>query len=120
MQRVKAKDMLAPKVRIVFFRNFTTQRLQKSENFLRNKTTTTYRKRNKFITIPSAMLAAKSNTLLQIDGTRISGQDVRDENVNAVVTIQQIMKTSLGPQGLDKMLVDDIGDVTSKKSFFFV
>ena len=22
------------------------------------------------------------------------------------------MKTSLGPQGLDKMLVDDIGDVT--------
>jgi T-complex protein 1 subunit alpha len=58
------------------------------------------------------MLAAKSNTLLQIDGTRISGQDVRDENVNAVVTIQQIMKTSLGPQGLDKMLVDDIGDVT--------
>lgn len=38
---------------------------------------------------------------------------MRNENIHAVTTVQQIMKTSLGPQGLDKMLVDDIGDVTS-------
>ena len=30
----------------------------------------------------------------------------------AVVAIANIVKSSLGPQGLDKMLVDDIGDVT--------
>ncbi|OEL36487.1 T-complex protein 1 subunit alpha [Dichanthelium oligosanthes] len=39
-------------------------------------------------------------------GERQSGQDVRTQNV------ANIAKSSLGPVGLDKMLVDDIGDVT--------
>ena len=30
----------------------------------------------------------------------------------AVQALANIVKSSLGPQGLDKMLVDDIGDVT--------
>ena len=33
--------------------------------------------------------------------------------VHAVSAVQNVLKTSLGPQGLDKMLVNDIGDVTS-------
>mmetsp|Transcript_55892 Transcript_55892/g.130864 ORF Transcript_55892/g.130864 Transcript_55892/m.130864 type:complete len:547 (-) Transcript_55892:78-1718(-) len=49
---------------------------------------------------------------LSIHGTHQSGQDVRHANVTAVAAIANILKTSLGPQGLDKMLVDDIGDVT--------
>eukprot|EP00878_Enallax_costatus_P002922 GHUV01003117.1.p1 GENE.GHUV01003117.1~~GHUV01003117.1.p1 ORF type:complete len:548 (+),score=177.69 GHUV01003117.1:252-1895(+) len=49
---------------------------------------------------------------LQIAGERQSGQDVRTQNVTAVSAIANIVKTSLGPVGLDKMLVDDIGDVT--------
>ena len=32
--------------------------------------------------------------------------------VQAVTALSNIVKTSLGPQGLDKMLVDEIGDVT--------
>lgn len=32
--------------------------------------------------------------------------------VLAVQALSNIVKSSLGPQGLDKMLVDDIGDVT--------
>ena len=32
--------------------------------------------------------------------------------VMAVTALSNIVKSSLGPQGLDKMLVDDIGDVT--------
>ena len=32
--------------------------------------------------------------------------------VIAVTGLANIVKSSLGPQGLDKMLVDDIGDVT--------
>ena len=32
--------------------------------------------------------------------------------VTAAVSIANVVKTSLGPVGLDKMLVDDIGDVT--------
>jgi T-complex protein 1 subunit alpha len=30
----------------------------------------------------------------------------------AILSVSNIVKTSLGPQGLDKMIVDDIGDVT--------
>lgn len=37
---------------------------------------------------------------------------MRSENVMAAVAIANIVKTSLGPVGLDKMLVDQIGDVT--------
>jgi len=51
-------------------------------------------------------------TGLSIRGDLTSGQDVRAANVTAVMTLANILKTSLGPQGLDKMLVDDIGDVT--------
>lgn len=38
--------------------------------------------------------------------------DVRNANVTAAAAIANIVKTSLGPVGLDKMLVDEIGDVT--------
>jgi len=47
-----------------------------------------------------------------IDGERTTGQDVRTANVTAVMAISNIVKSSLGPVGLDKMLVDSIGDVT--------
>jgi len=45
-------------------------------------------------------------------GERESGADVRAANVTAVAALANILKSSLGPQGLDKMLVDDVGDVT--------
>ena len=38
--------------------------------------------------------------------------DVRIGNVTAVIAVANVVKSSLGPVGLDKMLVDDIGDVT--------
>lgn len=47
-----------------------------------------------------------------IMGDRQSGQDVRTQNVMACQAVANIVKSSLGPVGLDKMLVDDIGDVT--------
>nr|WDA65721.1 chaperonin CCT1 [Nicotiana tabacum] len=48
---------------------------------------------------------------LDISGDRQSGQDVRTQNVTACQAVANIVKSSLGPVGLDKMLVDDIGDV---------
>merc|ERR1719335_1912293 len=51
-------------------------------------------------------------TQVGIMGQREQGQDVRSQNIQAVTAFSNIVKTSLGPQGLDKMLVDDIGDVT--------
>ena len=41
-----------------------------------------------------------------------SGQEVRDSNVMAALAVSHILKSSLDPVGLDKMLMDDIGDVT--------
>ena len=51
-------------------------------------------------------------TALELNGMRTQGQDVRMANIMAVQALSNIVKTSLGPQGMDKMLVDDIGDVT--------
>jgi len=49
---------------------------------------------------------------LTLRGDRKTGQDVRTQNVMAASSIANIVKSSLGPVGLDKMLVDDVGDVT--------
>jgi len=49
---------------------------------------------------------------MAILGDRQSGQDVRTQNVMAAMVIANTVKSALGPVGLDKMLVDDIGDVT--------
>uniref|UniRef100_A0A182SBM9 T-complex protein 1 subunit alpha n=1 Tax=Anopheles maculatus TaxID=74869 RepID=A0A182SBM9_9DIPT len=49
---------------------------------------------------------------LSLAGNRSSGAPVRTQNVMAASSIANIVKSSLGPVGLDKMLVDDIGDVT--------
>ncbi|XWS65666.1 hypothetical protein CRYUN_Cryun05aG0133200 [Craigia yunnanensis] len=54
-------------------------------------------------------IAAQAPDIL---GDRQYGQDVRTQNVMACQAIANIVKSSLGPVGLDKMLVDDIGDVT--------
>jgi T-complex protein 1 subunit alpha len=51
-------------------------------------------------------------SLLGIQGERETGMDVREGNVMAVSSIANVVKSSLGPQGLDKMLVDDTGEVT--------
>ena len=46
---------------------------------------------------------------LSIGGERITGQTVRTQNVMAATAIANIVKTSLGPVGLDKMMVDEVG-----------
>jgi len=49
---------------------------------------------------------------LSISGTRQTGADVRAQNVQAALAVANIVKSSLGPVGLDKLLVDELGDVT--------
>ncbi|KAK3895025.1 hypothetical protein Pcinc_001235 [Petrolisthes cinctipes] len=53
-----------------------------------------------------------ADSVLSIQGKRTSGTSVRTENVIAASSVANIVKTSLGPVGLDKMIVDDVGDVT--------
>ncbi|KAB8261051.1 chaperonin Cpn60/TCP-1 family [Aspergillus pseudonomiae] len=49
---------------------------------------------------------------LFLGGQKITGPDVREQNVLATQAIANVVKSSFGPSGLDKMMVDDIGDVT--------
>jgi len=57
-------------------------------------------------------MSSINDTGLCLQGERETGQTVRVANVTAVVALSNILKTSLGPQGLDKMLVDETGEVT--------
>ncbi len=40
------------------------------------------------------------------------GKDAQKNNINAAKIIAEIIASSLGPRGMDKMLVDSIGDIT--------
>lgn len=58
-------------------------------------------------------MSGNTATALAIGGERTSGADIRKQNVLAATAIANILRSSLGPIGLDKMLVDDVGDVTT-------
>ena len=50
---------------------------------------------------------------LSVLGERTSGESIRSQNVMAASSISNILKGSLGPYGLDKMLMgDNSADVT--------
>uniref|UniRef100_A0A8C2URN3 T-complex protein 1 subunit alpha n=1 Tax=Chinchilla lanigera TaxID=34839 RepID=A0A8C2URN3_CHILA len=49
---------------------------------------------------------------LSMLGDGSTGEVILSQNVTAAASIANIVKSSLGPVGLDKMLVDDTGDVT--------
>ena len=51
--------------------------------------------------------------LILKEGTKESkGKEAQKNNVTAAKLIAELVKTSLGPRGMDKMLVDTLGDVT--------
>lgn len=51
--------------------------------------------------------------LILKEGTeRSRGRDARENNIMAVRALSDAIRTSLGPRGQDKMLVDSLGDVT--------
>ncbi|KAL2862763.1 chaperonin-containing T-complex alpha subunit TCP1 [Aspergillus lucknowensis] len=56
--------------------------------------------------------APRNADTLFLGGQKITGADVREQCVLATQAIANVVKSSFGPSGLDKMMVDDIGDVT--------
>src|SRR3990172_11108120 len=47
------------------------------------------------------------------EGTlRNTGKDAQSRNIMAARAVAETVRTTLGPKGMDKMLVDSIGDVT--------
>ncbi len=50
--------------------------------------------------------------ILKEGSSETKGNDAQKNNTLAAKLIAEVVKTSLGPRGMDKMLVDNLGDVT--------
>ena len=50
--------------------------------------------------------------LLKEGSKQSRGKDAQRNNISAAKLISEIISTSLGPRGMDKMLVDSLGDIT--------
>lgn len=50
--------------------------------------------------------------ILSEDSKRTSGKDAQRMNITAAKAVSEAVRTTLGPKGMDKMLVDSIGDIT--------
>jgi len=50
--------------------------------------------------------------VLKEGSERTRGRDAQSANINAAKAVASAVRTTLGPKGMDKMLVDSLGDVT--------
>jgi thermosome len=57
-------------------------------------------------------LAGQPVLILKEGSTRNRGRDAQRSNIAAAVIVSEVVKSTLGPRGMDKMLVDSLGDVT--------
>ncbi len=56
-------------------------------------------------------MAGQPIIVLKEGTSRDKGRDAMRKNILAAKTVAEIVKSSLGPKGMDKMLVDNLGDV---------
>ena len=59
-----------------------------------------------------AYLAGQPILILKEGTTRRRGREAQRNNITAARIVAEVLKTTLGPRGMDKMLVDSLGDVT--------
>ena len=50
--------------------------------------------------------------ILKEGTTRSRGKEAQRNNIMAAQVIGEVLKTTLGPRGMDKMLIDSLGDIT--------
>ncbi|MEM2282087.1 MAG: thermosome subunit beta [Candidatus Hadarchaeales archaeon] len=58
-----------------------------------------------------AQLGGKPILVLPEGSRRLVGRDARRMNIMAARVVAEAVKTTLGPKGMDKMMVDNLGDV---------
>jgi thermosome len=58
------------------------------------------------------MLSGQPIIILKEGTRRETGKDAQMNNINAAIAISNAVRSTLGPMGMDKMLVDSMGDVT--------
>ncbi len=60
-----------------------------------------------------ATTSSGQQVIILKEGTsRSKGKRAQNNNIDAAKLVAELVKTSLGPRGMDKMLVDSMGDVT--------
>jgi thermosome len=59
-----------------------------------------------------AYMGGQPIIVLREDTERSRGRDARKSNMMAAQIIAEVLKTTLGPRGMDKMLIDSLGDIT--------
>jgi thermosome len=59
-----------------------------------------------------AYLAGQPVLILKEGSTRNRGRDAQKSNITAAIIVSEVVKSTLGPRGMDKLLVDSLGDVT--------
>jgi len=64
------------------------------------------------MSIQAASKGTMPVVLLKEGTSETKGNEAQKNNIQAAKIIAEIVRTSLGPRGMDKMLVDSLGDVT--------
>src|SRR5579871_2412605 len=62
--------------------------------------------------IPAVTSGGTPVLILKEGSSQAKGKEAQRNNIQAAKLISEIVKTSVGPRGMDKMLVDSLGDVT--------
>ncbi len=62
--------------------------------------------------IPAVTQSGQPILILREGSSQNRGKEAQRNNIAAAKLISEVVKTSIGPRGMDKMLVDSLGDVT--------
>jgi archaeal chaperonin len=62
--------------------------------------------------IPATTSSGQQVLILKEGSSETKGRDAQNNNIFAAKLLAEVVKSSLGPRGMDKMLVDSLGDVT--------
>ena len=62
--------------------------------------------------IPAVTQSGQPVLILKEGSSQSRGKEAQRNNIAAAKLISEIVKSSIGPRGMDKMLVDSLGDVT--------
>ncbi len=62
--------------------------------------------------IPAVTSSGTPVLILKEGSNQSRGREAQRNNIQAAMLIAEVVKTSIGPRGMDKMLVDTLGDVT--------
>ena len=61
---------------------------------------------------PAMTSSGQPVLILKEGSSQNRGKEAQRNNIAAAKLISEIVKSSIGPRGMDKMLVDSLGDVT--------